>query len=194
MKRGLLEQFQEGRQDSFGHPPEHTGLEVVSGALDDSAVPTVLHRAVSPGTEECVEGHPPGAGHFGIRVQWHRARKREHERPHQDWWKDRGPRGKIIQDPDQGGVSQINRHLFERLAPRGRDEVDIANAPATARKGELPRPAVVLALRAANEKDAIGIGGEDDRDGGVRAVGLVFSVGSAGGQSGRELWDPAQCT
>ncbi len=161
--------------------------------MDDGPVAAVLHRAVGPGSEEGVEGDPPGAGHFGVGAQWDACRERENERPHQDRWEDRGPRGKIIQDADQRRVGQIDRDFLEGLPPRGGDQIGIAGTPATARKGELPRPAVVLPLGAANEEDAIGVRREDDRDGGARAVGLVFGAGRAGGQSGRELWDPAQC-
>jgi hypothetical protein len=190
---GLSQELEERREDPLGHPPEHSGLEMVTGALNDGPGMVILHRAVGPGSEEGVEGDPPGAGHFGVGTQWNACREREHERPHQDRRQNRRPGSKIIQDADQWRVGQIDRDLLERLPPRGRDEIGIADTPAAAGKGELPRPAVVLALGAANEKDAIGIRREDDRNGGARAVGLVFGAGRAGGQSGRELWDPAQC-
>jgi hypothetical protein len=189
----LLQQFQEGGENPFGHPPEHSCLEVVTGALDDGPVATVLHRAVGPGSEEGVERYPPGAGYFGVGTQWNGCRQREHEWPHQDRWEDRGPRGKIIQHADQRRPGQIDRDLLEGLPSRGRDEIGIAGTPATARKGELPRPAIVLTLGTANEEDAIGFRREDDRNGGMRAVGLVFGAGSAEGQSGGEFRDPAQC-
>jgi len=57
----------------------------------------------------------------------------------------------------------------------------------------VPGPPVSLAVGPADQKNAVGIGSEDDRDRRQRTIGVFNENGRSGGEPRRELRDPAQC-
>jgi hypothetical protein len=62
-------------------------------------------------------------------------------------------------------------------------------APPT-RKRQLPRPGITLALGTANEEDPIGIGRQQQRDGGVRSLRHLGPTRRGRGQLGHEALKP----
>src|ERR1041384_5806605 len=77
--------------------------------------------------------------------------------------------------------------------PPGRGgEIGVLFAPAAPRQRQMPGPAVVLPLGAANEEDAVGLGSEDDGHGGARPVRIALETGRPSGEPGGELGNPAQ--
>ena len=189
---GLTQQVEEGSKDTLGHAPENAHLETIGGTDGRGAGGSLIHRPVGAGSEEAIEWQPPGVGHLFVEDGGDHRRKGEDERADEDAGEHHSARGEIVEDADDRSGVQIHAHLLPCLPPRGRGKIGIRLAPAAARQRQLTRPAVVFPLGAANEQNAVGVGGEDDGDGGAGPVRIALEARRPRGEPGRELGNPAQ--
>jgi hypothetical protein len=88
----------------------------------------------------------------------------------------RRARSDIVERAEELATLKPDSNLLGRLPNRRPQQVRVTRAMTTPGQAHLPGPRVAGSFCPANEKNGIGIGGEDDRHGGAGECGIVFDA------------------
>lgn len=188
----LMKQLDNRRQNPLGHTPQHPDVQMVADSANRGAVALILDRSKDIGMQQCIELHPPGSCHLMVEYQGGGGRQREDKRTHDDRWQHRSSRREIVEHRGNRNAAELDADLFAGFPAGGRGQVRVARAPPATGKGNLTGPSVTLPLGATNQEHAVGIGNEDDRDGGLGTIGKIFFAGIPFREPGEEPGDTAQ--
>jgi hypothetical protein len=164
---------EEAGQDPLSHPPDHAFLQLIG--LDLAAFSGYLepHGVVGVRSKQVVDGYPVSRGHLVIGGDLRLRPKDEHVGTNR-YWRERGRTGdNIFEATRQVAFLERDAELLTGLPNGGGNQVGIGRLAAAARQRDVTRPGISSPFGPANEKNGVGIGGENDRHGSPDQRGIV---------------------
>jgi hypothetical protein len=121
---------------------------------------------MGPGVKEMIQCHPSGRGNFWIQSKIGAFGAQEDERTHGNGRQHRGAGYYIIKGTRQLGSLEMGPDFLVSL-PDGRDEkIGVFRLLSATRQRHVAAPGISGALGPADQEDAVGIGCENECDGG----------------------------
>jgi hypothetical protein len=133
--------------------------------------------------DEMVDRDPFGGGHLGVERQHRSHWGQEHEGPDRYGWEDGRSWDHVIEGSSQMLAVQLDSDFFLGLTDRGCEEIRVSRLAAAARQSHVAAPGISGALGAPDQKDAIGLGSEDNGDCGPQERCVVVGAGLVTGQT-----------
>jgi hypothetical protein len=146
------------------------------------------------GVKEMVDRDPAGSSDFCVGGQCRTGWDQKHERPYRDRWKDRGSRDDVIEAPRHMLPFELHPDFFPGLPNRGAEKVFISRLATATGQGHVTPPGISSALGSSDQKYAVGLGADNDCDGGPEQGCVIVGGRVVSGQPLPEAKEPGgQC-
>jgi hypothetical protein len=141
--------------------------------------------------EQEVEGHPAYGGDLGVEREFRPAVEGEDVGTNGDRRECRSAGHHVVEAAEQVFGPEHQAHLFGGLADSGGHQIGLRGILAAARKRHVSRPRIRGPIGAADQKERVRVGSEDDRDSGPdEAIAALVHPRAVAGEAIAEPSEP----
>jgi hypothetical protein len=149
---------------------------------------------VGIGVEEMVDCDPTGSRYLNVGGQHWSGWDEKHKGPYGDRREDWGSRDHIVERARQMLHIEMDSDFFLGLPNCCNEKVLIRWVPSATRQGHVAAPGISGALGPTDQENAVGLGADNDRDGGPKQGCVIVGSGLITGQTLAEANEPVgQC-